>query len=103
MLTNPLFYLCFMNLQQNRQNMKNNNSENINILESTTEKIKKASKKGGILPRNKDNNNLNENIDYFPGNINQRIVLMFITGTGMKIPMNVPINVSLENSVSCLY
>ena len=97
MFANPLFYLLFMNLLQNSQNIKNKNRENINILESTSEKIKKASKKGGILPRNKDNNNLNESIDYFPGNINNRIVLMFITGTGMKVPMNVPINVSLEN------
>ena len=81
-------------------NINNNNSNNnkIDILKETSEKIKNASKKGGILPRNGNNNNLNyNNNDPFPGNTSLRIVIVFITGTGMKIPINAPINVSLHD------
>ena len=50
------------------------------------------------MPRNGNNNNLNyNNNDPFPGNTSLRIVIVFITGTGMKIPINAPINVSLHD------
>ena len=81
-------------------NINNNNSNNnkIDILKEISEKIKNATKKGGILPRNGHNNNLNyNNNDPFPGNTSLRIVIVFITGTGMKIPINAPINVSLHD------
>ena len=89
-----------MNQQNKNMNINNNNSNNnkIDILKETSEKIKNASKKGGILPRNGNNNNLNyNNNDPFPGNTSLRIVIVFITGTGMKIPINAPINVSLHD------
>ena len=68
-----------------------------NILKNTSEKIKNASKTGGILPRPKNNNNNNTINKLFPGNNNNRIVIMFISGTGMKTPINVPIDVSVHD------
>ena len=50
------------------------------------------------MPRNGHNNNLNyNNNDPFPEYTSLRIVIIFITGTGMKIPINAPINVSLHD------
>ena len=53
------------------------------------------------MPRPNRNNGQNiaqpEPFDPFFGNTNRRMVIIFITGTGMKVPMNVPIDVSAEN------
>ena len=92
MSNNPFVYQLFMNQQNNNMNFNNNNSQ-INVLKETSEKIKNASKKGGILPRT---GNIN-NSDPFLGNPNLRIFIMFISGTGMKIPINAPINISLHD------
>ena len=91
MSNNPFVYQLFMNQQNNNMNFNNNNNK-INVLNETSEKIKNASKKGGILPRN---GNINNNDPFF-GNPNRRIFIMFISGTGMKIPINAPINISLH-------
>ena len=92
MSNNPFVYQLFMNQQNNNMNFNNNNNK-INVLKETSEKIKNASKKGGILPRT---GNIN-NSDPFLGNPNPRIFIMFISGTGMKIPINAPINISLHD------
>jgi hypothetical protein len=92
MSNNPFVYQLFMNQQNNNMNFNNNNNK-ISVLKETSEKIKNASKKGGILPRT---GNINNNDPFF-GNPNKRIFIMFISGTGMKIPINAPINVSLHD------
>jgi hypothetical protein len=93
--SNPFVYQLFMNYQNN--NNTNLSNKNMDILKATSEKIKNASKKGGILPREKNNNSNNQIFDAFPGNTHKCIVLMFMSGTGTKTPMNVPINVSLHD------
>jgi len=96
MANNPFVYQLFMNQQNNNMNFNNNNSSNkLKVLKETSEKIKNASKKGGILPR-VGNSNINNNDPFF-GNPNKRIFIMFISGTGMKVPINAPINISLHD------
>ena len=103
MNANPFVYQLFLNNQQ-KNNLNNyQNMNNMELIKATSEKIKDASKKGGILPRLNNNNNNNNSLnnttkyDQFPGNTNPRIVLMFISGTGLKVAMNVPINISVHD------
>ena len=93
----------FMNMMNNfisansyffqKNNNNQNNTSNINIIQQNNDAVK-ASKKGGMLPRN---SNDNENYDSFPGNNNKRINIAFLTGTGAKFYINTPVDTTIEN------
>jgi len=85
MSSNPYFF--------QKNNNSQNNTTNINIIQQNDEAIK-ASKKGGILPRKNDNK---DNYDSFPGNNNERVNIIFITGTGAKFQIHTPIDTTVEN------
>ena len=92
MCANPFIFQLFMNSQNNNNFNNINNMNNFSVLENTSQAIKNKSKKGGILPRN---SNISS-IDPFAGNMNRRIAIVFITGTGIKVTLSAPIDVSIE-------
>ena len=105
MNANPFVYQLFMNYQKNNvnnmanninnNNNNNNNHNNIDIIDKSKEYEKKA-EKGGIIPR-PNNFSGRSAYDPFAGNPNLRIPILFFTGTGLKITINVPINVSIKD------
>ena len=100
MNANPFVYQLFMNSQQNNFNNNFNNwtNSNVNILRGKSENNKNSIEKGGLLPRpGQNNSNMNNSKDPFFGNPNPRINIVFISGTGIKVTMNAPNNISVHD------
>ena len=90
MNANPYLYQMYNNNNNINNNINNNN--NMISLNTKSNDIQNASKNGGIL------RNISESsYDPFIGNTNKRIPILFRTGVGIKIMMNVPINVTVHD------
>ena len=89
MMMNPNFFQMNFNLQNNIQNTDFQliNLDNLNQ--------KNIIQNGGIMPRPNKVNNIS-NIDSFPGYSGTRINIIFETGTGLKINIPTPINVTVQ-------
>ena len=91
MNANPYLYQMYNN-NNNINNNINNNNNNMISLNTKSNDIQNASKNGGIL------RNISESsYDPFIGNTNKRIPILFRTGVGIKIMMNVPIDVTVHD------
>ena len=89
MMMNPNFFQMNYNPQNNIQNtaFQPINLDNLNQ--------KYIIQNGGVMPRPNKVNNIS-NIDSFPGYSGPRINIIFETGTGLKINIPTPINITIQ-------
>ena len=92
MMMNPNFFQMNNPQLNNFQNL--NKIQNANFGNLNNQSI---IQNGGVMPRpNKFNQSMANNIESFPGNFNKRINIIFETGTGLKINIPTPINVTVN-------
>ena len=114
---NPAMVNAFLNMMMMNQNVMNNNQMNLNNMvnpnifqmnqqnnnnfnhfqASRNQNEQSIIQNGGVLPRaNVVNNNIAQSEDLFPGNMGDRMNIIFETGTGLKFNFPTPLNVSVS-------
>jgi hypothetical protein len=99
---NPALVNAFLNMMMN-QNVMNNNQMDLNKMVNPN--IFQIIQNGGVLPRatGVNNNKTVQSEDLFPGNMSDRINVIFETGTGLKFnfptPLNVPVSQLLHKFI----
>jgi hypothetical protein len=115
---NPAMVNAFLNMMMMNQNIMNNNQMDLNNMvnpsifqmnqqnnnnfnrfqASRNQNEQSIIQNGGVLPRANgvDNNNTAQSEDLFPGNMGNRMNIIFETGTGLKFNFPTPLNVSVS-------
>ena len=115
---NPAMVNAFLNMMMMNQNIMNNNQMDLNNMvnpsifqmnqqnnnnfnrfqASRNQNEQSIIQNGGVLPRANgvNNNNTAQSEDLFPGNMGNRMNIIFETGTGLKFNFPTPLNVSVS-------